>query len=208
MSSIPPYMVSSGLIPKILAKIQEARRPDRFTQDFLETKLGFSGGSAMAAIPFLKRTGFLSSDGSPTELYDMFRNADTQGLAAANALRTGYKELFDRNEYVYELAKDKLEALVVQTTGMERDNRAVKAISSSFAHLKSLADFEAKVVTNPKSTVDQEVSHSRPEPPKMRSSQEVDLRLSYTINLNLPETTNADVFNAIFKSLKEHLLKD
>jgi len=32
------------------------------------------------------------------------------------------------------------------------------------------------------------------------------LNLSYTINLNLPATTNPEVFNAIFKSLREHLL--
>ena len=35
----------------------------------------------------------------------------------------------------------------------------------------------------------------------------VELKVGYTINLNLPETTNPDVFNAIFKSLKEHLLR-
>ena len=32
------------------------------------------------------------------------------------------------------------------------------------------------------------------------------LNLSYTINLNLPSTTDINVYNAIFKSLKEHLL--
>jgi hypothetical protein len=34
------------------------------------------------------------------------------------------------------------------------------------------------------------------------------LSLSYTINLNLPATSDAAVFNAIFKSLKEHLLRE
>ncbi|MCY3794189.1 MAG: DUF5343 domain-containing protein, partial [Gammaproteobacteria bacterium] len=32
-------MASPGVIPKILEKIQNARKPERFTQDFLETKL-------------------------------------------------------------------------------------------------------------------------------------------------------------------------
>ena len=32
--------------------------------------------------------------------------------------------------------------------------------------------------------------------------------LSYQINLVLPKTDDIAVFNAIFKSLKEHLLKD
>jgi hypothetical protein len=34
------------------------------------------------------------------------------------------------------------------------------------------------------------------------------LGLSYTINLNLPATTDIDVFNAIFKSLRENLLRE
>ena len=33
------------------------------------------------------------------------------------------------------------------------------------------------------------------------------LNLSYTINLNLPETSDVEVFNAIFRSLKDNLLK-
>lgn len=34
------------------------------------------------------------------------------------------------------------------------------------------------------------------------------LNLGYTINLNLPATSDAGVYNAIFRSLRENLLKD
>jgi hypothetical protein len=40
----------------------------------------------------------------------------------------------------------------------------------------------------------------------MDSSTKLGLNLSYTINLNLPATSDQAVFNAIFKSLKEHLI--
>ena len=82
-----PYMLSTSLIPKILEKIQNARRPDRFTQDFLETKLGHGGGSARPFIPLLKRMGFLGSDGVPTSLYDQFRNTETQANAVAEGMK-------------------------------------------------------------------------------------------------------------------------
>ena len=39
-------------------------------------------------------------------------------------------------------------------------------------------------------------------------SRKVEMNLSYTINLNLPATSDISVFNAIFRSLKEHLLKE
>ena len=103
-----PYMVSPGAIPKILEKIQHARRPERFTQDYLETILGFASSSARPIIPLLKRIGFLNADGTPTRLYDQFRNPDSQGTAMAEALRIGYKELYDRNEYVHAITRDKL----------------------------------------------------------------------------------------------------
>jgi hypothetical protein len=41
-----------------------------------------------------------------------------------------------------------------------------------------------------------------------RGSEGIGLNLAYIINLNLPATSDIAVFNAIFKSLKENLLKD
>jgi hypothetical protein len=45
-------------------------------------------------------------------------------------------------------------------------------------------------------------------PPKPERLRAIGMNLGYTINLNLPATTDVAVFNAIFKSLKEHLLRD
>lgn len=44
------------------------------------------------------------------------------------------------------------------------------------------------------------------EPSVRRDGQGVELNLAYTINLNLPTSSDPEVFNAIFKALKEHLL--
>jgi len=212
MAASLPYMVSTGLISKILQKIVEARRPDRFTQDFLETKLGFSGGSAMAMIPFLKRLGFLASDGSPTELYDRFRNSETQGEAMAQAVKFGFKELYDANEYAHDLSSEKLAALITQLTGAEKDARTTQCTVTTFANLKKFADFDKKraeqVVSINVKSKDDELTSQRHPPLQMQNASNVDLKLSYTINLNLPESTNPDVFNAIFRSLKENLLSE
>lgn len=209
MTAQLPYMLSPGLIPKILGKIQEARRPERFTQDFLETKLGYSGGSARAIIPLLKRIGFLNSDGSPTDRYDQFRNENSQGIAMANALREGYKEIFDRNEYAGDLDKGKLQSLIVEITGAEKDSRVVQAIVSTFFALKEYADFDAKNSYEPipHEQADEAAHKSVTLNDHIKGVENVGMNLSYTINLNLPETTNPEVFNAIFKSLRENLLR-
>jgi hypothetical protein len=42
--------------------------------------------------------------------------------------------------------------------------------------------------------------------PKMDKAFSGRLGISYTINLNLPATTEIQVFNSILKSLKQHIL--
>lgn len=214
MAAQLPYMVSPGLIPKILTKIEEARRPDRFTQDFLGTKLGHASGSARPIIPLLKRMGFLNSDGSPAALYDQFRNTDTQGVAVAQGIRNAYSELFDRNKYAGDLPKEKLKSLIMEVTGAAHDDRTVELALSTFTKLKELADFDADPKAETAKVEEKSVPAVNSQPYAVRGEQRapdelenVGLNLAYTVNIVLPETTNPEVFNSIFKSLKDNLLK-
>ena len=212
MAATLPYMLSTGLIPRILEKIQHARRPDRFTQDFLETKLGHGGGSARPIISLLKRMGFLGSDGVPTSLYDQFRNTETQGFAIANGMKNAFSELFDRNEYVYEMPREKFAGLVVEITGNTKESSRTRGIIGTFLALKELANFEDDVPPpTPHQDLEETSSTALPVDPRTSpatvNGDSIKLQLGYTINLNLPETTNPEVFNAIFKALKENLLR-
>src|SRR4051794_25208987 len=114
-----PYLNAPGYITKVLDKIKEAETPPRFSQDFLATTLQMPGGSPRPLIPFLKRIGFLTSDGSPTELYKRFRGAQS-GAAAAEGLRVGYRPLYRANEYAHDASDQKLKDLIVQVTGAEK----------------------------------------------------------------------------------------
>jgi hypothetical protein len=209
-----PYVLAPGRIGPLLQKIQQAQTPIRFTQDFLETKLGLKGGSATPLIPLLKRIGLLENDGSPTDLYRKFRNPDTSGIALAQGIKKGYGELYTRNEYAHDLSRDKLVNLIVEITGKQKDDRVVTAIVATFWTLKELADFESEavVVTSPKR---EEVTRALPLDDMSQSSErttpqstKLGLNLAYTINIVLPETDDINVYNAIFKSLKENMLRD
>jgi hypothetical protein len=196
-----PYLPAYGNITKALNKIIEAKTPERFTQDYLGTKLGLTGGSATPVIPFLKRTGFLNSDGSPSELYKRFRNENQRGAAAAEALRKGYARLYETNEYAHDLDDDGLKGLVLQVTGLERSSSTFKAIIGSLNALKAFASFDGA----PVETQDEEEAPGDVPPPR-GVQPPAGVNLGYTINLHLPATSDVAVFNAIFKSLREHLL--
>jgi len=214
MADNPPYMFGYGTIPKVLNKIKAASSPPRFTQDFLATKLGFPGGTAKPIIPLLKRIGFLGSDGIPTELYKQFRGTPRESKnAMGKAIKTGYSELYLRNEYLHDLPDEELRGVVVSATGLESDSRLVDAICGTLKALKSFAafdDVEEDDVTPSTESVPlpATLSHSAP-PASLSLTHEggLGMNLSYTINLNLPPTTDINVFNAIFKSLRENLLK-
>jgi hypothetical protein len=210
MADNPPYMFGYGTIPKVLEKIKAASTPPRFTQDFLATKLGFPGGTPKPMIPLLKRIGFLGSDGIPTDLYKQFRNPSQSKNAMAQGIRTAYDDLYSRNEYLHELSDEEFRGLVVSATGLENDSRLVDAICGTFKALKSFASFEDSGEDEPlppqsSSALAPPMQTPPPFPPQQE--QGIGMNLSYTINLNLPATTDINVFNAIFKSLRDNLLK-
>lgn len=204
-----PYVASPGSIKTALEKIRSAATPERVTKDFITTVLQIKGGTGGSIPPFLKRIGFVGSDGAPTDLYKRFRNPATGGSAVADAIRLGYKDLLQANEYFYRLSDKELLALIVQVTGVEADNRAAALTLSCIKALKAFANFDAT------SAADEEIAQPSAHEfaqklPSLSahhpSNGQVGLNLSYTINLNLPATADQAVFNAIFRSLKEHLL--
>lgn len=217
MSNLP-YLASPGNISKALAGIQTAATPDRVSQDFVKTVLRIPGGSGDQIATFLKRIGFSGGDGRPTERYKKFRNPVTAGIAMSDAIREAYKELFNRNEYAHKLSDDKLKGLIVEVTGSSSDARNVALTLSTIKNLLEYADFEAQVSeidpvmrktevrTEAPETTSQNYPHAQQSVPIPASA--LGLNIGYTINLNLPATTDIEVFNAIFKSLKENLLSN
>jgi len=203
MPEYPPFMNAYGSVSKILEKIKHAQTPERFTHDFLETTLGFKSSSARAFVSLAKRIGLLASDGTPTDLYKSFRNPGQSGAAMAKAVRKGYSQLFERNETAHKLGKKDLEGLLVEITGLQKNNSTIRSIVGTFEALRLFAKFgeEEKLTEELKEEEKQEVHREE------GVGEELKFNLAYTINLVLPKTDDVAVFNAIFKSLKENLLR-
>jgi hypothetical protein len=202
-----PYLASPGSIKTGLEKIRAAATPERVTGDFITTKLQIKGGTGSALIPYLKKIGFVASDGAPTELYKRFRNPSIGGTAVADAIKLGYKPLKDVNEYFYEMSDKDLSNLILQVTGLDHDNQVAKLIFSTLKSLKQFADFKSAPEVDDSLTREIVPAAAVPQfGPAPTTSNSLGLNLSYTINLNLPATSDQAVFNAIFKSLKENLL--
>jgi hypothetical protein len=203
-----PYVTAPGNIEKALNGIKSAATPERVNQDFVKTILQIPGGSGNQITSFLKKIGFANTDGTPSDIYKKFRNSSTSGRAIAEALKVGYAPLYVRNEYMHRLSDEKLKGLIIEETGQSEDSNAVTLTLAVVKALKKFASWEEvtegeeeQKTTSHTTSID--ISQKIP-----TAQSGVGLNLSYTINLNLPATSDVAVFNAIFKSLKENLLKN
>lgn len=138
-----PYVTSPGNIPKALNGIRKAAVPDRISIDFVKTILKIPGGSGDQMNSFLKKTGFVNVDGSPSDLYKKFRNPSQSGVAVATLIRNAYAPLYVRNEFAHELSDDDLIGLLVEETGQPHDSNQVKLVFACIKQLKSFANFGA-----------------------------------------------------------------
>lgn len=207
MADYPPYMNAYGRIATILEKIKLAATPDRFTSDFLATKLKAKGGSAKTFIGLAKRIGFLASDGSPTDLYKRFRNSGSSKASMAAAIKQGYSSLYESNEYAHDLDKAGLAGLVMEVTGLSKEDKKVGAICRSFEALKSFADFDKPLKEDDLDQSSEGLEDDSGGSSDDTPGEELRLNLAYTINLVLPKTDDIAVFNAIFKSLRNHIIR-
>ena len=214
--AVLPYITAPGNIDRALNGIKAAATPPAVSQDFVKTILLIKGGSGNQITAYLKKIGFAGPDGAPTSIYKRFRNPDTAGAAAAEALKIGYAPLYARNEYMHSLSDDKLRGLIIEETGSADDSTTVTLVLSCIKAVKKHASWHA--------TTDAELLEIKPRqaalgtgdgqpatPPPTKPpllEQDLGLNLAYTINLNLPATSDIAVFNAIFKSLKENLLRN
>lgn len=209
-----PYVTSPGNIGRALNAIKAASVPERVSQDFVKTVLKIPGGSGKQITTYLKKLNLASSDGRPTEAYTKFRNPTTSGLTIAEAIKHAYGRLYVRNEYMHNLSDEELQGLIIEETGQPHDSNPVKLALACINELKKHAVFDKPVPDLPDAIGDfaRGQADDFPQPdavviPKAGGNG-IGLNLGYTINLNLPATSDPAVFNAIFKSLKQHLLRE
>jgi hypothetical protein len=202
MVDYPPYVSSYGQLKELFAKIKEASVPPKFTQDFLSTVLSLKSSSFRPMIPFLKKLGFLDQANVPTKVYADYRDESLSKAVMASQIKSAYSQLFTAHSYAHKLKKEEIVSKLSSVLGTSKEDVVVPLVASTFLELCKLADFEEEYQPTP--PLEPKASTALP-PPAFQIPAK--LGISYTINLNLPATTDIEVFNAIFKALKENLLK-
>lgn len=204
-SKYPPYVPGYGQLPKLFSEIKKASVPTKFTQDFMSSMLGLKSSSFRPMIPLLKNLGFLDQNNVPTQDYKDYRDDGKSGVVLAKRIKETYADLFKAHEYAYKLSKEELNGKLTTILGVHKNDNNVKYLVGTLQELFKMAEFSGKHRTEEKKPP---LDGIKPSPPDTGTDKQRYFGISYTINLNLPATTEVEVFNAIFKSLKEHILSE
>lgn len=206
-----PYTSSPGVLRRVLEKIPTSEKPGTFTNDFLGTVMEARGGAARPIIPILKATGLLNQVGAPTELYAQFQTDTGRPAAALQALRNGFGEVFRRNQYAHRADEAALIDVIVAITGLPKKEGIVRYILTTFQAFQEYAKQAREDAKGDEQNDGGQFNDAFPPPPGEQNGSGSGgatgrLQLAYNINVVLPETTNVEVYNAIFRSLKANLL--
>ena len=203
----PPYVGCHGSIAELFEKIRQASVPPKFTQDYMSTVLGMKSSSHRAFIPLLKKLGFIDQSSIPTEAYCSYRDEENSRYIMAQKVREAYSDIYMANEYAHKLDRKELVRKLKTITGTSENDTNISLVAGTFIALKELADFNYDSDnTQPIDTVQQNSSEQPILKNHSSNMNKNKLGLSYTINLNLPATSDIKVFNAIFSSLREHII--
>jgi len=203
-------MVSVKNLPAIFAKIVDGAAPKNFTQSHLKS-IGFTSSNDQPIIPLLKDLGFLSAEGAPTKRYLDYRDRSRSKAVLADALRETYEDLFHINENPSDTDRQAIEGKFKATHNVSDEVASRQAMT--FLALLKLADLKAstssaKTGSDP-AAIDEAKKPPEDLPPTGRPHVTRQLGgIRYNIEIHLPATKDPEVFNAIFKSLKAHLLDE
>jgi hypothetical protein len=201
------YTIKTGAIPSCFDAIRAAEAPDRFSIKFLEN-LEFNSSNDRLVISILKDLGCLNEDGVPQERYYEFLDRERSPQILAEGIREAYSDLFAVNKEAHKLNADETyNKLRTLYKGTKKDS-VVKLIAKTFVALCDIADFskpkpkvEAKDIEKEK----HDVKDAKPEGQEVTRKMVSLESLQYHINIVLPETRDQAVYDAIFKSLRDHL---
>lgn len=219
MALTTAYLVSAKNLGAFLDALRSAQAPKKLTISFLE-QLGFKSTNDRLFLPMLKGLGLLDQQGAPTQRYFDFLDATQSKRVLAAGIRDAYEDLFRIKTNANTLSRAELEGKLRSLTQGKLSDNVLKLTAKTFLELVKQADFsgEATAKTEKADTAEGEAEVTadvgptepppaeRDSPRPQRGTNRAFDALAYRIEVVLPATRDKLIYDAIFRSLREHLL--
>ncbi len=218
MALQPVYLVAAKNLGPFLEALRRAQAPEKVALKVLES-LGFKSTNDRLFIPLLKAMKFVDEAGKPTARYHSFLDDTVWKRVLADGVRDAYSDLFRINRTAHTLSREQLTGKL-KSLGEGKLSPAILAnTTKTFLELVKLADFSA--LPSPSGTAPTDETEKAadeyvetpatgyPPAPCVQASALPGFApsLVYRIEIVLPAVRDQAVYDAIFRSVREHLLR-
>lgn len=155
----------------------------------------------------------LDDTGAPTQRYFNYLDQTQSGAVLAEGIRDAYGDLFAINKNANELDVDEVKNKLRTLTQGQKSDKVVGLMASTFKALSDQAEWKAGITVSEVHDRSPQTLTATEKEEKAVGTKDGDhkhSRLSggihYNIQIHLPESRDTAVFDAIFRSLREHLL--
>lgn len=222
MALTTAYLTTQKNLRAIMEAITTAQAPKQFTQKFLEN-LGFKSNSDRLIINVLKSLAFLDPGGAPSERYFRYLDQSQSARVLAEGIREAYGDLFAVNINAQNMSRAEVKNKLRTLTQGRASDAVLDKMAMTFRALCDLADFSNDGIV-PQQTAITELGVDDEQPDETPAPQVIELGaatarrdgapatplrlggLVYNIELVLPESRDQAVYDALFRSLRSHLL--
>ena len=202
------YTTVPGKVAALLEKMKSVGVPPKATNDWLKS-IGFTSSNDRSLLAVLKQIGLIDASGQPTKRWRDFRGTGGK-QALADAIRTGYSELFATYSDADSRAVSELENFF--KTHTDAGQQAIDKTVSTFRALAGFADFSVPAGRAPDAA--EETDAEVLGPSITGGSRTLVGALGaqpVTININvqlvLPESNDETVYDKFFAAMRRHLLE-
>lgn len=210
------YLTSVKNFEGIMNSILGAKAPERFTNKFLED-LGYKSSNDRLITGVLKSLGLLNDTGEPTQRYYDFLDQTQSKKIIAIGVQEAYEDLFNIKRDAQNMSQDEVKNKLKTLTQGTKGDKVIESMARTFKTLCDYADWTDNdtnrvveesasggnsIETITKDEPTESIRNATPTPKPLTNA----LGLHYNIQIHLPETTNIAVYDAIFQSIRKHLM--
>lgn len=194
-----PYTTQPKNVGQFFKKIQSLGIPPKVNMAYLPT-IGFKSSNDRYLVGLSKTLGFTDNVNVPTATWKEYKDKNKAMQVMTSAIKTTYDELFSTFPDANERDSATLENYFSAKWGASA--QVAKLMEQTFKELCSLAVFEGVAVTEPV---------SEPTAPAVGQVGKITtgarpLTININIELSLPATEDASIYDNLFAALKKHLL--
>jgi uncharacterized protein DUF5343 len=203
-----PYTTVPGKLRDLLQKIPKIGRPEKVTVAWMKSA-GWTSSNDPSIIPVLKFVGLVGQDSRPTEIWDAARASGPTGRArVGEAIKAAYSDLFALYPDAHRKDAESLRNFFRSQTSA--GEQVQSKLVQTFQTLVEFGDFDSGSSSDgldaPRGEVPAPRQTSRSGGQTSKSAPS-GISLTVNIQLQLPATADAAVYESLFGAMRKHLVE-